>query len=303
MAFAISCAGATSTSLTLAWSDAPAGTIQVNFAVTGVGNQNAGQGTSPIVYDGLAVATAYTVIGEARDLDGAVLATDTIACATEPALVVAADVTDTTSVDLSWGDIAGAASYEVTIYLDADDSVVQTLTISTTSHAAYLVADTAYWAEVVARDGLDAAITEGSAAWRQHALSVHFLSRVTPSAGLGTWAASPVSVDLTVPNAGTDHIDVRLPDPGVTVVSWRVFVLTYDTLPGAVTYPEPITEAHPPAAAPDFGFYFGAVTPSLYPMTLVLGGLESATFYAVLVHGLNASGEIVVVGSGGKTTT
>lgn len=299
--FAVTCSAATSESVTLSWVGEPATTAQINFAVAGVGNENAGRGTSPVVYDGLTADTSYTITAEARTTDGTVLDTDSLVCATTEDFTITATVTES-MVTIAWPAITGATSYTYTVYLGST-------VVTTTSTASNVVGvgiggtDSDYTVTVQALSGTTVLLEE-EGAFTTWAAESETLSLTTPVLTRGTWVADPTSLELTAPSATSSTIAVRLADPDVaTITEYRVFLTTYDSLPSSPTPADPVESATPDPVPVELGLYFGSFMPSAYPVTLNLTGLASATFYSVLVNGLNAAGEIVAFDTVGKTTT
>ena len=298
--FAIVCSASTSASLTLSWSNIPAGTTQVNFAIDGVGNRNAGWATSPIVYDGLDANTSYTITGEARNTAGTVLGTSAaIACSTALGFDIATSVSETL-VTISWPAIAGATSYTIT--LSEDDSLVTSATTGSNSVAVAIAGtDADYTVLVEAKNGTTVLVSNAGS-FTTWAAESEAMALTTPILTPGTWTASPTQLSLLVTGTTDTSIDARLADPALAaIVEYRVF-LTTDSLPPDPVPAEPIYEANPAPVEPDVGLYFGIVMPGAFPVTLHLTGLESGTYYGVLVNGLNASGDVIAVGAAGGTT-
>ena len=300
--FAIVCSASTSASLTLSWSNIPAGTTQVNFAIDGVGNRNAGWATSPIVYDGLDANTSYTITGEARNTAGTVLGTSAaIVCSTALGFDIATSVSENL-VTISWPAIAGATSYTYTITLSEDDSLVTSGTTGSTSVSVAIAGtDADYTVLVEAKNGTTVLVSNAGS-FTTWAAESETMALTTPVLTLGTWTAGPTQLSLLVTGTTDTSIAARLADPALAgIVEYRVFLIT-NSLPPDPVPAEPIYEANPAPVEPDVGLYFGSVMPGAFPVTLHLAGLESGTYYGVLVNGLNASGDVIAVGAVGGTT-
>lgn len=297
----VTCDSASSDSLTLSWAAEPVGTTQINFAITGVGDQNAGHDTSPIVYEGLAADTTYTVTAEARDTPGTVLGTDEIICSTTPAFPITATTTDG-SVNFGWPLLTGATSYLYTVTLDG--APVSEVTVGAAVSAVQVAlgnTDDEYDVTVQALAGVTV-LAETTTTFSTWAANSATLTLTTPALPLGTWTANPTQISLTAPSVGSSSIAARMSDPGVAAVtSYRVFLMTF-ALPDAPTPAAPIYLTDPVNPPPTVGLYFGTVTPGAFPVTLNLDVLDDDTSYGILVHGVNDAGDVLAVGATQNTT-